>query len=225
VQPLPCDVRKFVFGNINRNQYEQVFAGTNEGFHEIWWFYCSSGASQVDRYVVFNYLENIWYYGTLGRTAWIDTGLNDYPIAATYSSNLVEHENGVDDNTTETPLPITAYITSAEFDLEDGHNFAFIHRVLPDVSFEGSTATAPSVDMTLLPLKNSGSGYQNPASEGGTNTATVTRSATVPIQEYTGQVFVRVRGRQLAIKVESSGEGVKWQLGSTRVDMRPDGRR
>ena len=225
VQPLPCDVRKYVFSNIDRNQYEQVFAGTNEGFHEIWWFYCSQGSSQIDRYVVFNYLDNIWYYGSLGRTAWIDTGLNDYPIAATYVNNLVEHENGVDDNSGDTAQPITAFITSAEFDLEDGHNFAFVSRILPDISFEGSTATNPSVDMTLLPLKNSGAGYQVPASEGDTNTGTVIRSATVPVEQYTGQLYVRVRGRQMSIKVESDGAGVKWQLGSPRLDMRSDGRR
>ena len=106
VQPLPCNVRKFIFNDINRDQYEQVFAGTNEGFHEIWWFYCSENSTVVDRYVIFNYLENIWYYGSLGRTAWVDTGLNDYPLAATYVNNLVEHENGVDDNSTATTQPI-----------------------------------------------------------------------------------------------------------------------
>lgn len=225
VQPLPCNVRKFIFNDINRDQYEQVFAGTNEGFHEIWWFYCSENSTVVDRYVIFNYLENIWYYGSLGRTAWVDTGLNDYPLAATYVNNLVEHENGVDDNSTATTQPIASYITSAEFDLEDGHTFAFIHRMLPDVSFDGSTAENPSINMTLLPLKNSGSGYQDPASEGGTNQATVARSATVPVEQFTGQVFVRVRGRQMSIKVESDGQGVQWQLGSPRLDMRSDGRR
>lgn len=225
VQALPCNVRKFVFNDINRDQYQQVFAGTNEGFHEIWWFYCSATATEVDRYVIYNYLENIWYYGELGRTAWIDTGLTDYPIAATYSNNLVEHENGVDDNTTEVTNPISAYITSGEFDLDDGHTFNFVHRVLPDVSFEGSEAENPSVSMSLLPMKNSGSGYQTPASEGGTNQATVTRSATVPIEQYTGQVFVRVRGRQMSLKIESDAVGVQWQLGSPRLDMRSDGRR
>lgn len=214
-----------MFDDINRDQYEQVFAGTNEGFHEIWWFYCSAGSTQIDRYVVFNYLENVWYYGTMGRTAWMDSGINDFPIAATYSSNIVEHEIGVDDNETGASLPINAYITSAEFDIEDGDRFAFIRRMLPDVSFEGSTAENPTVEFTLYPLKNSGSGYKDPASEGSTNIAAVTRSSTVPVEQYTGQVFVRVRGRQLAMKVSSEELGVTWRLGAPKLDIRQDGRR
>jgi len=225
VQTLPCSLRSYVFDDINRDQYEQVFAGTNEGFHEIWWFYCSAGSTQIDRYVVFNYLENVWYYGTMGRTAWMDSGINDFPIAATYSSNIVEHEIGVDDNETGASLPINAYITSAEFDIEDGDRFAFIRRMLPDVSFEGSTAENPTVEFTLYPLKNSGSGYKDPASEGSTNIAAVTRSSTVPVEQYTGQVFVRVRGRQLAMKVSSEDLGVTWRLGAPKLDIRQDGRR
>lgn len=224
-QPLVCNLRKFVFDNFNHLQYEQVFAGTNESYHEVWWFYCSTNSNDVDRYVVYNYVENSWYYGTMARSAWLDSGLRDNPLAATYSNNLVNHESGVDDNETGTPVPIHAYVSSAEFDLDDGHQFMFIWRVLPDIRFEGSTAENPSVSMTLLPLKNSGSGYSSPASEGGTNTATVARTATVPIEAFTGQVYTRLRGRQMAIKIESTDVGVTWQLGSPRVDMRPDGRR
>lgn len=224
-QPLVCNLRKFVFDNFNNQQYEQVFAGTNESYHEVWWFYCSTNSNDVDRYVVYNYVENSWYYGTMARSAWLDSGLRDNPLAATYSNNLVNHESGVDDNETGTPVPIHAYVSSAEFDLDDGHQFMFIWRVLPDIRFEGSTAENPSVSMTLLPLKNSGSGYSSPASEGGTNTATVARTATVPIEAFTGQVYTRLRGRQMAIKIESTDVGVTWQLGSPRVDMRPDGRR
>ena len=224
-QTLPCDVRRFVFSDFNPLQYDQVFAGTNEAFHEIWWFYCSSDSQTVDRYVVYNYLEQTWYYGTMARTAWLDSGLREYPLAATYSYNLVNHEFGTDDNETGTPAAIEASITSGQFDLDDGDRFAFIWRVMPDVTFDGSTADSPAATMSLLPLANSGSGYNNPRSEGGSNSGTVTRSATVPIEEFTGQVNTRVRGRQLAIKMESSELGVKWQLGSPRVDMRPDGRR
>ena len=224
-QTLPCDVRRFVFSDFNPLQYDQVFAGTNEAFHEIWWFYCSSDSQNVDRYVVYNYLEQTWYYGTMARTAWLDSGLREYPLAATYSYNLVNHEFGTDDNETGTPAAIEASITSGQFDLDDGDRFAFIWRVMPDVTFDGSTADSPAATMSLLPLANSGSGYNNPRSEGGSNSGTVTRSATVPIEEFTGQVNTRVRGRQLAIKMESSELGVKWQLGSPRVDMRPDGRR
>ena len=224
-QPLICNLRKFVFDDLNPAQYDQVFAGTNESYHEIWWFYCSSDSITVDKYVIYNYVENVWYYGTMARTAWLDSGLRDYPLAATYSNNLVNHEIGVDDAETATPQAIHAYVASAEFDLDDGHQFAFIWRMLPDMRFDGSTAENPSAVMTLLPLANSGSGYNSPLSEGGSNTGTVIRTTTVPIEQYTGQVNVRVRGRQLAIKVESTDLGVTWQLGSPRVDMRPDGRR
>tara|TARA_R100001460_G_scaffold13112_7_gene29671 strand:+ start:107 stop:1954 length:1848 start_codon:yes stop_codon:yes gene_type:complete len=224
-QPLRCDLRKFIFGNFNEQQYEQVFAGTNESYHEIWWFYCSADATAIDRYVVYNYLEDIWYYGTMARTAWLDSGLRGNPLAATYSHNLVNHEEGVDDNETATTAAIHAFIASAEFDLEDGHQFAFIWRILPDIRFDGSTTGSPSATMTLLPLANSGSGYNDPLSEGGSNSSAITRTAVLPVEAYTGQIYTRVRGRQLAMKVESTDEGVTWQLGSPRIDMRPDGRR
>ena len=224
-QPLICNLRKFIFDDLNPAQYDQVFAGTNESYHEVWWFYCSSNSTAVDRYVIYNYVENVWYYGTMARTAWLDSGLREYPLAATYSNNLVNHEIGVDDAETATPQAIHAFVASAEFDLDDGHQFMFIWRMLPDIRFDGSTAENPSAVMTLLPLANSGSGYNSPLSEGGSNAGTVIRTATLPIEQYTGQVNVRVRGRQLAIKVESTDLGVTWQLGVPRADMRSDGRR
>ena len=225
VSPLPSNVRRYVFSDINSSQYAQVCAGTNEGFNEVWWFYCSGGATTNDSYVVYNYVENLWFYGTLGRTAWLDSGLRAYPLAATYSYNLVNHEIGTDDKETAVTAAITASVTSAEFDLDDGDRFAFIRRIIPDVTFTGSTAASPALVMSLLPLQNSGSGYNSPLSEGGDSTATVTRTATVPIEEFTGQAFVRVRGRQLAMKIESTAVGVAWQLGAPRFDIRPDGRR
>jgi hypothetical protein len=224
-QPLRCDLRKFIFGDFNTQQYEQVVAGTNESFHEVWWFYASASATQNNRYVVYNYMEDIWYYGELGRSAWLDSGLRDFPLAATFSNNLVNHEQGVDNNEGSTTLPITAFIASTQFALGAGDRFSFIWRMLPDLRFDGSTTTNPSVEMTLLPLANSGSGYNTPASEGGTNAATVTRTSVVPVEQYTGQVYTRVRGRQLAIKIESTAEGVQWQLGTPRIDIRPDGGR
>ena len=224
-QPLQCDLRKFVFNDFNTEQYEQVFAGTNESYHEIWWWYCSTDSNVADRYVVYNYLEQVWYYGTMNRTAWLDSGLRNYPLAATYSNNLVNHEQGVDDNETAVTAAIPAYVASAQFDLEDGHQFAFIWRILPDITFDGSEVGSPMATMTLLPLQNSGSGYDDPASVGGSNSGGITRTATLPVEQFTGQIFTRVRGRQLAIKVESSEIGVTWQLGSPRIDMRADGRR
>jgi len=223
-QTLRCDLRRYVFEDIATSQYPQVFSGTNEGFNEIWWFYCSSGSITIDRYVIYNYAEDIWYYGTLARTAWLDSGLRNYPLAATYHNNLVDHESGVDDNVNGTPVAITASIESAEFDLDDGDKFMFVRRVLPDITFSGSTVASPSGTLTLQPLKNTGSGINSPESVGGSSSAGITRTATVPIEEFTGQVYIRVRGRQLIMKFESSDLGVTWQLGSMRLDMQPDGR-
>ena len=224
-QPLPCDLRKHVFTDFNTLQYNQVFGGSNEAFHEVWWFYCSASASNIDKYVVYNYLEDIWYYGSMARTAWLDSGLRSFPLAATYNSLLVDHENGIDDNETTTATAIPAFITSSEFDLDDGHQFMLMSRVLPDVSFEGSTADSPVINMTFFPLNASGSGYNSPTSESGVNTGAVTRSATSPVEAYTSQIHTRVRGRQMSMKIESSTTGVQWQLGSPRVDLRADGRR
>lgn len=236
VQNLVCDLRQYVFSSFNFDQSQQVFASTNEQFNEIWWFYCSAGSTVVDRYVIYNYVEKGWYYGELGRTAWIDTSVaSDVPIAADYNKRLLYHETGVDDNATTTTLPISAYITSSEFDIDDGHNFGFVWRVLPDVNFTGSTANNPMMNLTLLPLQNSGSGYTrgitpvasvtSDMSVAGDNTFPVVRSATVPIDQYTGQVNIRVRGRQMSIKASSEQIGVQWQLGATRIDVRQDGRK
>ena len=224
-KPLSCDLRKHVFTDFNTDQYTQVFAGGNEAFHEVWWFYCSSSSDAIDRYVVYNFLEDIWYYGSMARTAWLDSGLRSYPLATTYNSVLVDHENGIDDNETGTTAAISAYITSSDFDLDDGHKFMLISRMMPDVSFEGSTANSPAVAMTLYPHASSGSGRNSPVSESGTNTGTITRTATSPVEAYTDQIHTRVRGRQLSVKIESSATGVQWQLGAPRLDMRPDGRR
>jgi hypothetical protein len=225
VKTLPCSVRSYVFNDFNTSQYAQVVGGTNERFDEIWWFYCSAGVTQNDRYVVYNYLQDIWYYGTLSRSAWIDSDLRENPMAATYSNNLVNHEVGYDNQESATASAITATLLSSEFDLDDGDRFMFVNRVLPDVTFEGSTVTNPAAVMTLSPMQNSGSGYNNPLSVGGNSASTVTRTATVPIEEFTGQVFVRLRGRQMAFKVESTELGVAWKLGIPRLEMRADGRR
>jgi hypothetical protein len=221
VQTLNCDLRRYVFGDFNQDQSTQVFAGTNEGFNEVWWFYCSAGSTVIDKYVVYNYLEKIWYYGTLGRTAWLDTGLQPYPIAATYINNIVNHEDGVDDNSTATPAPIVANISSSEFDIGDGHNFGFVWRVLPDLTFGGSAfSPTPQVTMTLQGLTNSGSGVTNSAGQN-----VIKGSTYVITEEFTGQIYTRVRGRQLIFKIDSSQVGTTWQLGAPRIDIRPDGRR
>jgi hypothetical protein len=228
-QTLPCDLRQFVFTDtdtkVNLNQAQQVFCSTNEGFNEVWWFYPSEGSTVVNTYVVYNYIEKVWYYGFLGRTAWLDSGLLTNPFAATYSKNLVSHEVGINDNTLTTPQPIEAYISSAEFDIDDGYKVGFVWRVLPDITFRGSTSNNPSVVMTLRPMQNSGSGYNDPESLGGVSNASVTRTATLPIEQFTGQINTRVRGRQLVMEIRSTDLDVQWQLGSPRLDIRPDGRR
>jgi hypothetical protein len=236
VETLVCDLRQFVFSDFNVNQPDQVFASTNEQFNEVWWFYCSANSTVVDRYVIYNYVEKAWYYGMLGRTAWIDTSISsDVPMATDYNRRLLNQETGIDDNATTTTLPIEAYITSSEFDIDDGHNLGFVWRVIPDVNFTGSTSTSPTMNLTLLPLQNSGSGYTrgitpvpsvtSDMSVAGDNSFPVVRSTTVPIDQYTGQVNIRVRGRQMSIKAESSQIGVQWQLGAPRIDVRLDGRK
>ena len=223
---LRCDLRNHIFSDINLTQSAQVFAGTNEGFNEVWWFYCSAGSNTVDKYAIYNYLEDIWYYGNMARSAWLDSGLREYPLAATYINNLVNHENGVDDNATATTAPIAALIASSEFDIDDGHNFGFVWRVLPDLTFRGSTAgTTPQCTMTLIPYQNSGSGPNNPRSTAGTSNASIQRIATAPVEEFTGQVYIRIRGRQLIFQMESEQIGTTWQLGAPRIDIKPDGRR
>jgi hypothetical protein len=224
-QTLRCDLRQYIFSDINTAQMEQVVCGTNEGFNEVWWFYCSRDSVVIDRYAIYNYLEDIWYYGTMGRTAWLDSGLQAGPIAATYVNNIVNHEVGNDDNMNGTPVAMESFITSAEFDLDDGHKFSFVWRMLPDVTFRGSNTSNPSIVMSLLPLKNSGSGYTNPASVGLTNSASVTRTVDLPVEQFTGQVYTRIRARQMAMRISSTGLGVAWQLGAPRLDIRPDGMR
>ena len=224
VQTLNCDLRRFVFSSFNQQQSQQVFCGTNEGYNEVWWFYPSANSTTVDRYVVYNYLENIWYYGTMARTAWLDSGLLDYPIAAAYNHTLLNHENGINDEETGTPVAINAYISSSEFDIGDGHNFGFVWRVLPDLTFENAT-NAPNGDpaqvtMTLYGLQNSGSGVTSTAGK------PVSKGATYVItEEFTGQIYTRIRGRQMIFKVESDQINTTWQLGAPRIDIRQDGRR
>ena len=227
VQTLNCDLRRYVFGDINQSQAAQIFAGTNEGFNEVWWFYCSASNNTAfpDKYVIYNYLEKVWYYGTLARTAWSDSGLRDYPQAATSNYNIVNHENGINNNETGTTTAINAYISSSEFDIGDGHNFGFVWRILPDLTFENSsteptTGDQPRVTMELYGLTNSGSGVTSDASQ------PVRKSSAYYItEEFTGQIYTRFRGRQMIFKISSEQINTTWQLGAPRIDIRPDGRR
>ena len=227
VEVLPCSLRQYIFADINETQAYQVFAGANEAFNEIWWFYVSqsSGSDVVDKYVIYNYLDRVWYYGTMGRTAWIQTGIEPYTVATDYNGRLLNHEIGCDDNSTTATLPIDAYVQSSDFDIGDGHNFGFVWRILPDVNFNGSTTNQPSVTMTVKPRENSGTPYgvaDNPQVQSTQNYTTIPEYT---IQQFDGQVYTRLRGRQMSFRIESTGVGVAWQLGSPRIDIRPDGRR
>jgi hypothetical protein len=229
VQTLNCDLRRYVFSDFNLLQTQQVYAGTNEGFNEVWWFYCSANATESDRYVVYNYVENVWYYGNMGRSAWLDSGLLSRPVAATYDSELVQHEDGVDAYVLGELTALPASISSSEFDIGDGHNFGYVWRIVPDLTFTGSSPTAgtsgsgiasPTVTMTLYPLQSSGSGTGNSAA------ANVTKGSNYVItEEYTGIIYTRARGRQMIFKISSDQIGTTWQLGAPRIDIKADGRR
>ena len=215
VETLPCTLRNYVFQDINMNQTEQIICGTNEGFHEIWWFYPSANSNTVDKYVVYNYLERIWFYGNLARTAWLDSPLRTYPQAVGYDNILYDHERGVDANGT----PMESYIQSSDFDLADGDQFMLSRRILPDVNFGGSSVgTTPEVKFIVRPRNFPGSSYQNDPFD----TQPVIESS---VDVYTDQIFIRARARQMALKIASENLGVNWQLGSPRLDVRPDGKR
>lgn len=219
VQKIPCSVRDYVFTDFNEGQAEKVFAGSNTAFSEVWWFYPSADSDTVDRYVVYNYQQNIWYYGTLDRGAWIDRGVQDYPIAAGVDNYLYYQENGFDDGSTSPASAIVAHIESSQFDLGDGNNFSFVSRIIPDVTFRDSTASTPSVTFTMKARNFPGGNYLQE------DDSTITKTATVPVEQFTNQVYVRLRGRSMAFRVESTETGVGWRLGSPRMDVRQDGRR
>jgi hypothetical protein len=226
VETLPCSLWQFVFDDINKDQAFQVFAGSNESYNEIWWFYCSQGSNSVNKYIIYNYLERVWSYGTMNRTAWLDSGLRQFPMAAYPIGNKVLfHEANVDDVSGLTPVPIEAYIQSSDFDIGDGHNFGFVWRILPDITFNGSNANQPSVTMTLRPRQNSGTPYGTADRPQVQSTQNYTSRNTYEVQEFDGQVYTRLRARQMSFRIESTGLGVAWQLGSPRIDIRPDGRR
>jgi hypothetical protein len=228
VETLPCALRQFIFDDINRDQGYQVFSGTNEGYSEIWWCYCSANSTVVDRYVIYNYLDKVWYYGTLGRTAWLDSPLRPYPMGVTYNNLVVYHEAAVDDGTTNPPTPISAYIQSSDFDIGDGHNYGFVWRMVPDITFDGSTTPSPnypSVNFTVRPRQNPGAFYGTSDNPAVTSALSYNQIHSYNVQAFTQLVYTRIRGRQIAFRVESNTLGTQWQLGVPRIDVRPDGRR
>jgi len=225
VETLYCPLRQYIFGDINLSQRYQFFCNTNENYNEIWWFYCSSGSDLIDRYVIFNYVEQTWAYGNLARTAWLDTPLRDKPTAATYGNILVYHENGTDDGSTNPPSPIVSYVQSADFNIGDGHNYGYVWRMIPDITFDGSNVNTPSVTFTMKPRQNPGANYSTSAAAGVTSTQNYQAQRNYIVQQFTQIIYTRIRGRQMAFRVGSDGLGVNWQLGVPSYDVRPDGRR
>lgn len=292
VETLSCTLRTYVFNDLNRDQAYQIVCGTNEGYNEVWWHYPSAGSLVNDRYVIYNYLDRIWYHGSLNRSGWLDSSLRQYPMGSfsveqTYlpstvtssdttipvldtssfpasgtivigsenisytgltstsftgctrgansttpashaiydavtfiaPNQIMYHENGCDDGAVNPPVAIDAYVESSDYDIGDGHNFGLIWRILPDITFDGSTAENPQVTMTIEPRRNSGSNYGTAADP------TVTRTATYPVEQYTGQIYTRLRGRQMKMRIDSNDAGVAWQLGTPRVDIRQSGRK
>lgn len=211
VNRLPCTVRDYVFNDFNFDQAEKVFAAQNSENSEIWWFYPSENSTENDRYVIYNYLEQVWYYGTLARTAWLDRGIEQYPIATGTDKRLYNHELGFDDGSTVPASAITAYVRSSPIDLADGEQFVFMRRMIPDVSFRDSEAETPTLDVTTRVRNYSGGNYL--------------RTTTSTIQPSTELVHLRLRGRQFSLLVQSDGLEVGWRLGTMRYDLRPDGRR
>lgn len=218
VQVLPCTLREYVFKDINLGQAEQIVSGTNESYNEVWWFYCSASSTTVNRYVIYNYLENIWYYGTLDRTAWLDKASLGKPLAATYDSStdlsyVYEHENGLNDDVS----PMISYIQSSDFDLEDGEKFMLTRRMIPDINFVTSTSQNPEINLTVRPRNWPGSNFTNDPSD-------TQRVIQTSINQYTNQIFMRARARQMAIRLSSDSLNVFWQMGVLRLDVREDGK-
>jgi hypothetical protein len=219
VQKLPCSVRSYVFNDFNQSQAQKITCGINSAFSEVWWFYPSASSDTVDKYVVYNYQEKVWYYGTLERTAWLDRGIGQYPISASLDGYLYYHEFGSDDGSVNPPSAINSYIESSQMSMGTGDNFMLLSRLIPDITFTGSTSPTPAVDFTLETRRFPGSEYNQ------VMPSSVIRTATVPVEQFTEQVHLRLRGRSFALKVSSAETGVEWRLGTPRVELRPDGRR
>jgi len=227
VQTLPCSLRQYIFDNINTDQAFQVFSGSNEGYNEVWWFYVSkdSAGTTVDKYVIYNYLDKVWSYGSMARTAWLQYGIQPNPVAADYNNRLLYHEVGTDDVSTASPQPIEAYVQSSDFGIDAGDHLGFVWRMLPDINFNGSNINNPSVTITLYGRENSGGAYTPSDIDTVTSADNYTSKGVYTVQQFDGQVYTRLRARQMAFNIKSTDLGVAWQLGIPRIDVKPAGRR
>ena len=221
VQRIPCTVRDYVFSDFNEEQYEKVFAGLNSSFGEVWWFYCSANSTNNDRYVVYNYQQNIWYYGTLSRTAWLDRGLTTTPMAA-FAGHLYAHEVGFDDGSTSPASPIYSFITSSQMALGDADKFVSINRMLPDLTFRDSTASSPEATL-VVSTKNYFNTRRSDLQQVDTGDVAGTTFLITDITPY--QIDMRVRGRTFTFGISSNQIGNTWRLGSPSIGLRLDGRR
>ena len=218
VQKVPCTLRDFVFSDFNTLQSEKVFAGVNSSFSEVWWFYPSSSSNEIDKYVIYNYQQQIWYYGSLNRTAWLDRGVNELPTAASTDYYLYNHETGDDDGSTDPVTASTAHSASSQMDIGEGDQFSFINRIIPDLTFRNSDI-GKKATLSLKARNFPGGNYLQ------SDSTDISKTATVPVEQFTNDAFIRLRGRSFALRVESTETGISWRLGSPRVDIRPDGRR
>ena len=218
VSIIPCPVEEFVFDNVNTSQLSKVTAGSNSEFNEVWWFYSSANSETNDRYVVFNYSDNTWFFGSLDRTAWDAGGVSGFPIAASPDGNIYFQENGISDGSTNPPSPLNSFVESSGIDVGDGDQFMSVKRIIPDVGFRNSTGT-PLVTFTLNARTYPGSGTTQ------TESGNTVRTSSTPLEKYTNQIDVRLRGRSVSLRVESNEVNTQWRLGTPRIDIRPDGRR
>lgn len=219
VTQIPCDVKEYVFDNLNKQQQLKVFAGHCSSFSEVWWLYPSANSSENDSYVVYNYEQRIWYYGTLPRTAWLDRNVLSYPLAVSPDGYVYYQENGLDDGSVNPPAPLTPHIESSVIDIGDGDQFMFATRVIPDITFRNSTSPAPMATMTIKARNFPGGAYF------GSDSDPVTKTSSIPVEQFTNELYIRIRGRSLSLKVESAQAGTAWRLGDPRIDVRTDGRK
>lgn len=214
-QQLPCTVKDKVFLDFNLAQRDKVVSGINSEFGEVWWFYPSAESSECDKYVIWNYNEKVWYYGTLTRTAWLDRGIRNFPLAAG-GGYIFNHELGFDDDGSA----MTSFVETSPMDMGDGEKFAFIKRVIPDLSFTGSvTGSSPNATFTVKARDFPGADFLQ------TSDGTASRTATSPVEQFTDKLDYRIRGRSFAIRLASTALGCKFKMGTPRVDIREDGRR
>ena len=219
VKQMPCTLHDYVFTDFNDEQNEKIAAGHNSSFGEVWWFYPSKNSTTIDRYIIYNYQQQIWYYGNLTRTAWVDRGVHRNPIAAHTDGYLYYHEDGFDDGSTTPASAITANIESSQIDMGDGEQFTLVRRLIPDITFRDSENATPSANFTVKVRNFPGANFSESVS------GSTAQSSTTPVEQYTNQTHLRLRGRSFALRVESTDKGVGWRLGATRLDIRPDGRR